>query len=70
MSQPRQFTLFDLLWEIVHMGVVVTGCYVGWLWSGTFAAMFVGGLVGRGLVLCLSLLLWSWVTGDRTDDKT
>lgn len=66
-DQPRYFTVFDLLWEGIHLTSITTGCYVGWQVGGNFIAMLVGGGGGRIVAVCLFLLLWALLAGG---DKT
>lgn len=56
-EQPSYFTLIDLLWELVLVGFVTGGCYVGWKIGNDFWAMLLGGALARcvGLALLLSI---------------
>ncbi|MDY3557006.1 hypothetical protein R5W24_006189 [Gemmata sp. JC717] len=46
-EQPRYFTAIDMFWEVFHVVVVSTGCYLGSAVGGTYLAMLFGGLVAR-----------------------
>jgi hypothetical protein len=63
-EQPRYFTLIDLMFELIHVGFVAVGCFVGWKLGGHFGALFAGGVVGRVAGLFLHRSLWLWA--DRT----
>ncbi|HEY1187645.1 MAG TPA: hypothetical protein VGE74_08305 [Gemmata sp.] len=64
-EQPQHFTLLDVFWEVVYVGFVATGGFVGWKLGGHFIALFAGGLVGRILGVGFFLGVQSWVTGNR-----
>ena len=56
-EQPRYFTIFDLFWELFHVGWIAAGCYSGWKIGDTFLALFAGGVAGRivGVAIVLGL---------------
>ncbi|MDY3561044.1 hypothetical protein R5W23_002303 [Gemmata sp. JC673] len=56
-EQPRYFTAIDMFWEVFHVAVVSTGCYLGSAVCDTYLAMLFGGLVARlaGVTLVLGI---------------
>ena len=68
-DQPRYFTLIGLIWQLIYVFCVSTGCYVAWHVRETFASMFVGGVVGWAILFGLLQAIRSrssW--GDQEDD--
>ena len=68
-EQPRYFTLFDLMWQLIYVFCISTGCYIAWQVRETFASMLVGGVVGWAILLGITQAIRSWLNfGDQEDD--
>jgi hypothetical protein len=70
-EQPRYFTLIDLMWQLMYVSCVSTGCYVGWKVGETFLSLFAGGLVGWGVLFGIVIAIRSRLDFDgREEDFT
>jgi hypothetical protein len=68
-EQPRHFTLIDLMWQLMYVSCVSTGCYVGWKVGETFLSLFAGGVVGWAVLFGIVMAIRSRLNfGDGKDD--
>ncbi len=60
-EQPRCFTVFDLVWELVSATVVCGGFYAGYSQKGFWAGL-IGGVVARAVFVVVMMTLHDWVS--------
>lgn len=64
-EQPRYFTVFDLLFEMVMVGMICGGFYVGYRYGGVGVGL-IGGVLARGGCLVIGLLAYDWANRRNT----
>jgi hypothetical protein len=68
-EQPRYFTLIDLIRQLIYVGCISTGCYVGWKVGETFLSLLAGGVVGWAVLFGIVMAIRSQLNfGDQEDD--